>query len=142
MKPVLAESKVVAKFLGDKSRLIFLSLAAFQTDNLLKGNDIRIQFAQHFDDTVRAYAPVLAAGTVLCLTFAAAVTIPLAVTLLARGVTALSLGNSTGTRLDGAATLLTIGGFWALWCHTWCVACHGPRVVAWRTRLLRSIGRR
>jgi putative peptide zinc metalloprotease protein len=59
---------------------------------------------------VRAYAPVLAIGTVLCLFFAATVTVPITVALFARAVRAIGDGASTGTRLDGATTLSSGNG--------------------------------
>ncbi len=88
---------------------------------------------------IRAYAPVLAFGTVLCLLLAAVVTVPTAITLLVRAVNGLfgtalfAAGRTAGGRIDGALTLLVVGGFWALWCRTWWRR-HGPRVARWWAR--------
>jgi len=86
---------------------------------------------------VRAYVPVLVVGTALCLLFAATVTVPTAVTLFARAVSAFGDGASAGARLDGAATLLIVGGVWTLWCRAWWRR-HGPRVAAWLARSRRQ----
>jgi hypothetical protein len=87
---------------------------------------------------VRSYAPFLAVGTVLCLVFALAVSVPAALTLLAR----------TGERLagdgvlDGVVTVLLSAVVWALWAWAWWRR-HGPRVATWLARYRsRSTARR
>jgi putative peptide zinc metalloprotease protein len=79
---------------------------------------------------VRAYAIILAAGTTVCLAFAAAVTLPTAGVLISRAARDL-LGTAHVTqRLDAAATLALLTVFWTLWCGTWWRR-HGPRITAW-----------
>jgi hypothetical protein len=81
---------------------------------------------------VRAYAPVLAVGTALCLLFAAAVTVPTAITVLSRALRN-TAGTGPGSRLDGALTLALSGGFWVLWCRTWWHG-HAGQVSGWWNR--------
>jgi hypothetical protein len=83
---------------------------------------------------VRGYAPVLAAGTVLCLLFAAVVTAPTAITLVARSARALAGPADPSARLDAAVAALLLAGVWFLWCRTWWRR-HGPRVTAWWHRV-------
>ena len=45
VQPVLAESKPEPEFLGDKPRLILFRRTSFETDYLLKGDDIGVEFA-------------------------------------------------------------------------------------------------
>ncbi|MEV6109776.1 hypothetical protein AB0M28_34475 [Streptomyces sp. NPDC051940] len=68
---------------------------------------------------VRLYSVVLVAGTALCLTALALITLPAEYTLLAEAAGRLGPGGSTGDRLDGAAVLATVGGVHALWAVTW-----------------------
>ena len=84
--------------------------------------------------TVRGYAPVLAVGTALCLLFAAVVTVPAAVTLIARAGRALTGPADVGARLDAAVAALLVAGVWLLWCRVWWRR-HGPRVTAWWARV-------
>jgi putative peptide zinc metalloprotease protein len=81
---------------------------------------------------VRAYAPVLAVGTALCLLFAVVVTVPTALTVLSRAVRN-TAGTGPGGRLDGGLTLAFTGSFWALWCRTWWSG-HAGQVTGWWTR--------
>jgi putative peptide zinc metalloprotease protein len=99
---------------------------------LRKGPDPSVSLPRSERRAVRVYAPVLVVGTVLCLTFAALVSVPTAVSVLARAVEHVT-GREPGRRLDGALTLLITGGFWAIWCRTWWRR-HGPRVTGWLTR--------
>jgi hypothetical protein len=82
---------------------------------------------------VRGYAPVLAAGTALCLLFAAVVTAPTAITLITRAARALTGPADLGARLDAAVAALLLSGVWVLWCRMWWRR-HGPRVTAWWLR--------
>jgi putative peptide zinc metalloprotease protein len=86
---------------------------------------------------VRGYAPVLAVGTALCLLFAAVITAPTAITLIARAARALIGPATAGARLDAAVGALLVGGVWLLWCRMWWRR-HGPRVTAWWHRFRQS----
>jgi len=81
---------------------------------------------------VRAYAPILAVGTALCLLFAAVVSVPTGVTVLTRALRNVA-GAGSGSRLDGLLTLIITGGFWLLWCRAWWRG-HGGQVTGWWNR--------
>lgn len=62
--PVLAKSDMEAEFLRNELRLILFREATLQTDNLLKGNDIRAHFTQHLHDPIGPDATVHSAALV------------------------------------------------------------------------------
>ncbi|WP_282701814.1 hypothetical protein [Streptomyces sp. CC219B] len=77
----------------------------------------------HERRAVRLYSVVLVAGTAACLTFMAAVTLPLDIALLVRAARSLGPDHSLTANADAAAVLIALGGVNALWLRTW-----------WRTR--------
>ncbi|MET8632690.1 hypothetical protein [Streptomyces sp. NPDC004680] len=83
----------------------------------------------HERRAVRIYSVALVIGTVLCLAFMAAVTLPADLTLLARAVRGLGPGHGLAVRADSVAVLVTLGGVNILWVVTW-----------WRNRRARLDG--
>ncbi|MFJ8612430.1 hypothetical protein ACWDR2_31080 [Streptomyces sp. NPDC003631] len=83
----------------------------------------------HERRAVRVYSVVLVIGTVLCLAFMAAVTLPADLTLLAHAVRGLGPGHGLAVRADSVAVLVTLGGVNVLWVVTW-----------WRNRRVRRGG--
>ncbi len=83
----------------------------------------------HERRAVRVYSVVLVIGTVLCLAFMAAVTLPADLTLLAHAVRGLGPGHGLAVRADSVAVLVTLGGVNVLWVVTW-----------WRNRRVRGGG--
>lgn len=77
----------------------------------------------HERRAVRIYSVVLVVGTVVCLAFMAAVTLPVDVTLLIRAARGLGPGHGLAGNADSAAVLVTLGGINVLWA-----------VTRWRTR--------
>lgn len=73
----------------------------------------------HERRSVRAYSVVLVVGTVLCLAFFAAITLPADVTLFARAAARLGPGHTAAERLDATAVVVTLGGIHVLWARTW-----------------------
>ncbi|MGI5457695.1 hypothetical protein ACQEWB_31890 [Streptomyces sp. CA-249302] len=73
----------------------------------------------HERRAVRAYSVVLVVGTVACLAFLAAVTLPADITLLARAARGLGPGHGLAGNADAAAVLVTLGGINVLWLVTW-----------------------
>ncbi|MEU6477738.1 hypothetical protein ABZ858_12745 [Streptomyces sp. NPDC047017] len=72
----------------------------------------------HERRAVRLYSVVLAAGTVVCLAFMAAVTLPADVTLLVRAARGLGPGHGLAGSADSAAVLIVLGGVNVLWAVT------------------------
>ncbi|MER6731524.1 hypothetical protein [Streptomyces puniciscabiei] len=72
----------------------------------------------HERRAVRLYSVVLVVGTVACLTFMAAVTLPVDVTLLVRAARGLGPGHGLAGNADSAAVLVTLGGVNVLWLVT------------------------
>ncbi|MEV6479046.1 hypothetical protein [Streptomyces sp. NPDC051576] len=72
----------------------------------------------HERRAVRLYSLVLVVGTVACLTFMAAVTLPVEVTLLVRAARGLGPGHGLAGNADSAAVLVTLGGINVLWAVT------------------------
>lgn len=72
----------------------------------------------HERRAVRLYSVVLVVGTVACLTFMAAVTLPADVTLLVRAARGLGPGHGLVGNADSAAVLVTLGGVNVLWLVT------------------------
>jgi len=58
VQPVLAESEMKPKLLGDEARLVFFGRTPFNAHNFLKRNDIGIELAKNLDDAIRPNAPV------------------------------------------------------------------------------------
>ncbi|MEU2617268.1 hypothetical protein ABZ642_03745 [Streptomyces sp. NPDC007157] len=85
----------------------------------------------HERRAVRLYSCVLVAGTVACLAFMAAVTLPADLTLLVRAARGLGPDHGLARNADSAAVLVTLGGVNVLWL-----------VTRWRARRARrSAGR-
>jgi hypothetical protein len=73
----------------------------------------------HERRAVRAYAVLLAIGTVACLAAFAAYTLPITLTLLGRALTAAITGPGWSSRLDGLVVLSLLATVQALWCRAW-----------------------
>jgi len=82
--------------------------------------------------TVRTYAPLLAIGTLICLGFAAAVTLPTGLTVLTRCARGLVTGDAEA-RVDAVVVAGIAITFWTIWTRAWWDR-HGPRVTGWVTR--------
>jgi putative peptide zinc metalloprotease protein len=82
---------------------------------------------------VRAYTAFLGVGTVLCVGFAVAVSVPVGITALVRATDRLLGGAGPVGVLDGAIALLFAATVWTIWVRAWWRR-HGPRVTAWLTR--------
>ncbi len=78
--------------------------------------------------TIRWYAVVLAVGTAACLTVAAAVTVPFAVSIIARTIAGLTDAAGPGQTADAALTIMTVILYWSLWGAAWWRR-HGIRVT-------------
>ncbi|MER7170792.1 hypothetical protein [Streptomyces mesophilus] len=74
---------------------------------------------RHERRAVRVYTVVLVVGTVACLGFLAAITLPADLTLLSGAVSALGPGRPVSANLDAAAVLVFLGGLHVLWAVTW-----------------------
>ncbi|MCG7206918.1 hypothetical protein [Streptomyces arenae] len=72
----------------------------------------------HERRAVRLYSVILVTGTVACLAFMAAVTLPADVTLLVRAARGLGPGHGLARNADAAAVLVTLGGVNVLWLVT------------------------
>ncbi|MFG3018545.1 hypothetical protein ACGFZQ_08325 [Streptomyces sp. NPDC048254] len=81
----------------------------------------------HERRAVRLYSVVLVAGTVACLAFMAAVTLPADLTLLVRAARGLGADQGLARTADSAAVLVTLGGVNVLWL-----------VTRWRNRRARG----
>lgn len=68
---------------------------------------------------VRAYAVVLALGTLACLAMLVTVALPVDLTLLARSVRRVETARGVGDVLDGALVIVALIGLQVLWCVTW-----------------------
>lgn len=75
---------------------------------------------------VRAYTPILVLGTLATLAYAAAVTVPVSLRLLARPVHTITSGAPPVRIGDAVVTLAVMAGFGALWVRVWWR--HGERV--------------
>ncbi|MEU9447761.1 hypothetical protein [Streptomyces sp. NPDC048277] len=82
------------------------------------GDDPSTGLPAHERRAVRLYSVVLVAGTVACLAFMAAVTLPADVTLLVRAARGLGPGHGLAGNADSAAVLVTLGGVNVLWLVT------------------------
>ncbi|MFD3583923.1 hypothetical protein [Streptomyces sp. NPDC058683] len=81
----------------------------------------------HERRAVRLYSVVLVAGTVACLAFMAAVTLPADLTLLVRAARGLGADQGLARTADSVAVLVTLGGVNVLWL-----------VTRWRNRRARG----
>ncbi|MER6226364.1 hypothetical protein ABT189_38450 [Streptomyces sp900105755] len=81
--------------------------------------DPSVRLPPHERRAVRLYSVVLVAGTVACLAFMAAVTLPADVTLLVRAARGLGPDHGLADNADSAAVLVTLGGINVLWAVTW-----------------------
>jgi hypothetical protein len=72
----------------------------------------------HERRAVRLYSVVLVAGTVACLAFMAAVTLPADITLLVRAARGLGPGHSLARNADSGTVLVVLGGVNVLWLVT------------------------
>ncbi|MBB5912062.1 hypothetical protein BJY24_000929 [Nocardia transvalensis] len=73
----------------------------------------------HERRAVRVYSVVLVAGTAVCLTALATLTLPADLALIARAVGELGPGHPMTARLDGAVVVAVLGGVHMLWAVTW-----------------------
>jgi hypothetical protein len=80
--------------------------------------DPSLLLPRHERRAVRVYTALLVIGTALSISVALAVTLPIAAELLHRAADHLVSG-SPAMLADAVATLIVIGGFWTVWCHTW-----------------------
>lgn len=78
---------------------------------------------------MHAYSWLLLCGTAASLAVAVLITIPAAIALIARAAGELAGGSAPGAA-DGAAALIVVTGFQALWLRTWWRR-HGRRAGAW-----------
>jgi len=76
---------------------------------------------------LRLYAVLLLAGTAACVSVAFAITVPFTLTLLSRAADSLVHARDPVSALDGAGTLLIVGGGQLLWLRVWWRR-HGVRV--------------
>ncbi|MEV0173484.1 hypothetical protein AB0I00_20500 [Streptomyces sp. NPDC050803] len=91
-----------------------------------KSGDPSTRLPPHERRAVRLYSAVLVVGTLACLTFMAAVTLPVDIALLVRAARGLGPEHGLAGNADAAAVLVTLGGVNVLWLVTW-----------WRTRRAR-----
>ncbi|MCC8335442.1 hypothetical protein LMJ38_05800 [Streptomyces sp. R1] len=73
----------------------------------------------HERRAVRIYSVVLVAGTAACLTFMAAVTLPVDLALLVRAVRGLGPEHGLAGNADAVTVLVVLGGVNVLWLVTW-----------------------
>ncbi|QKW61331.1 hypothetical protein HUT15_12795 [Streptomyces sp. NA03103] len=73
----------------------------------------------HERRAVRIYSVVLVVGTAACLTFMAAVTLPVDLALLARAVRGLGPEHGLAGNADAVTVLVVLGGVNVLWLVTW-----------------------
>ncbi|MFI1562536.1 hypothetical protein ACH4ZX_05590 [Streptomyces sp. NPDC020490] len=92
-------------------------------------DDPSTRLPPHERRAVRLYSVVLVAGTVACLAFMAAVTLPADITLLVRAARGLGPDHGVARNTDSAAVLVTLGGVNVLWL-----------VTRWRDRRSRRSG--
>jgi putative peptide zinc metalloprotease protein len=90
---------------------------------------------------VRAYGWLLLTGTAGCLTAAAVIAVPAAITLYGHAIGELS-GSAAAARVDGGAAIAMSGAYQILWLRAWWRR-HGHRVTTFlQTRRQRAAGRR
>lgn len=83
-----------------------------------EADDPSTRLPPHERRAVRLYSVVLVVGTVACLTFMAAVTLPVDVTLLVSAARGLGPEDGLAGNADSAAVLIILGGVNVLWAVT------------------------
>ncbi|MGV9587693.1 hypothetical protein [Streptomyces tendae] len=84
-----------------------------------RDDDPSARLPAHERRAVRLYSVVLVVGTAACLTFMAAVTLPVDITLLVRAVRGLGPGHGLAGNADAVTVLVVLGGVNVLWLVTW-----------------------
>ncbi|MFJ6063400.1 hypothetical protein ACIQHU_10230 [Streptomyces tendae] len=84
-----------------------------------RDDDPSARLPAHERRAVRLYSVVLVVGTAACLTFMAAVTLPVDVALLVRAVRGLGPGHGLAGNADAVTVLVVLGGVNVLWLVTW-----------------------
>lgn len=82
-------------------------------------DDPSARLPAHERRAVRLYSVVLVVGTAACLTFMAAVTLPVDIALLVRAVRGLGPGHGLAGNVDAVTVLVVLGGVNVLWLVTW-----------------------
>ncbi|CAL9570229.1 hypothetical protein [Streptomyces sp. enrichment culture] len=82
-------------------------------------DDPSARLPAHERRAVRIYSVVLVVGTAACLTFMAAVTLPVDIALLVRAVRGLGPGHGLAGNADAVTVLVVLGGVNVLWLVTW-----------------------
>jgi hypothetical protein len=82
-------------------------------------DDPSTRLPPHERRAVRLYSVVLVVGTAACLTFMAAVTLPVDIALLVRAARGLGPEHGLAGNADSVAVLLVLGGVNVLWLVTW-----------------------
>ncbi|MFE1076140.1 hypothetical protein ACFW5W_33650 [Streptomyces sp. NPDC058783] len=82
-------------------------------------DDPSARLPAHERRAVRIYSVVLVVGTAACLTFMAAVTLPVDLALLARAVRGLGPEHGLAGNADAVTVLVVLGGVNVLWLVTW-----------------------
>ncbi|MGW7239949.1 hypothetical protein [Streptomyces sp. NPDC054804] len=108
-------------------RATHLGVARSGAPHPAAAGDPSARLPPHERRAVRLYSVVLVAGTVACLAFMAAVTLPADLTLLVRAARGLGPDHGLARNADSAAVLVTLGGINALWL-----------VTRWRNRRARG----
>ncbi|MDI6517609.1 hypothetical protein QMA61_15520 [Streptomyces coelicoflavus] len=85
----------------------------------LARDDPSTRLPAHERRAVRIYSVVLVAGTAACLTFMAAVTLPVDIALLVRAVRGLGPEHGLAGNADAVTVLVVLGGVNVLWLVTW-----------------------
>ncbi|MGW4570342.1 hypothetical protein [Streptomyces tendae] len=84
-----------------------------------RDDDPSARLPAHERRAVRLYSVVLVVGTAACLTFMAAVTLPVDIALLVRAVRGLGPGHGLAGNVDAVTVLVVLGGVNVLWLVTW-----------------------
>ncbi|WP_435812892.1 hypothetical protein [Streptomyces tendae] len=84
-----------------------------------RDDDPSARLPAHERRAVRLYSVVLVVGTAACLTFMAAVTLPVDIALLVRAVRGLGPGHGLAGNADAVTVLVVLGGVNVLWLVTW-----------------------
>ncbi|MFF0691308.1 hypothetical protein ACFYU4_01620 [Streptomyces tendae] len=84
-----------------------------------RDDDPSARLPAHERRAVRLYSVVLVVGTAACLTFMAAVTLPVDVALLVRALRGLGPGHGLAGNADAVTVLVVLGGVNVLWLVTW-----------------------
>ncbi|MGV9505808.1 hypothetical protein ACWDQZ_09390 [Streptomyces tendae] len=84
-----------------------------------RDDDPSARLPAHERRAVRLYSVVLVVGTAACLTFMAAVTLPVDIALLVRAVRGLGPDHGLAGNADVVTVLVVLGGVNVLWLVTW-----------------------